>query len=245
MNNQIHFISQYLATTGKSFLEHRSDDSHTNIGFNIKTQSFETWALNSMGLKLLFDLSNFQLKWATGESLDLNGKTHGQVVHWLRTFSLEVELGQPYSFALHYDLPFAWNDDFTFQMDDVNEMNRLIGLRILANNALGIFLNTEKLQSDIRIWPHHFDTGAFVVLEDGSGKSVGMGMAIPDSLVNDHYFYIGGYQGHYSMDTSSFGELTIGEWRNEGFKGAVLPASSINTDEAVHFLRQAFEQIRS
>lgn len=243
MNNQIHFISQYLATTGKSFLEHRPDDSHTNVGFNTTTQSLETWTLNGNGLKLLFDLTNFQLKWTTGESLILGGKTHEQVIDWLQASSHQLGMEKPYSFDLHYNLPFEWNDDFTFQVDDLNEMNRLIALRILANNALSTFLITEKLQSDIRIWPHHFDTGAFVVLEDGSGKSVGMGMAIPDSLVNDHYFYISGYRGHDSMDTSNLGELSKGEWINEGFKGAALPASSVNIDEAVHFLQQAFREL--
>lgn len=243
MNNQIHFISQYLATAGKSFLEHRPDDSHTNVGFNVKTKSFETWELNAKQLKLLFDLPNFELKWSTGPSLTLDGKTHAEVVEWLKTSSQQVGQNKTYSFDLHYELPFEWNEGFVFQLDDSKELNRLIALRILANTALTAFLSTEKVQSDIRVWPHHFDTGGFVVLEDGSGKSIGLGMAIPDSLVNDHYFYISGYRGHKSLDTNTFKNLSLGEWKNEGFKGAVLPASSIGTEEAVQFLKEAFQEL--
>lgn len=245
MSYQLHFAAQYLAMAGKSFLKQRKDDRHTNLGFDPKTQSLETWALDGKHLKLRFDLPNFQLKWSTGESLALDGKTHTQVVQWLQTSPQKLGLGKPYSFELHYALPFEWDDDFTFKMDDSEEWDRFISLRSLANSVLSSFLKSEKLQAEVRIWPHHFDTGAFVVLEDGSGKSIGLGMAIPDTLVNDHYFYISGYCGHDRLDTDTLKKLSLGGWENEGFKGAVLPASSVNEEEVVQFLKQAFEQLKS
>lgn len=242
MFDQIHFANQYLAAAGKSFLEHRTDDSHTNIGFDINTKSFQTWNLNSKGLKLLFDLPNFQLKWSLGESWKLNGKIHASTLQWLKSTSKQKGLEKPYSFELHYDLPFGWNEDFAFELSDKSRLTKEIELRTLANTALNTFLNVENLKSDVRVWPHHFDTGAFVTLENGSGKSIGMGMAIPDTIVNEHYFYMSGYQGNESINTSDFSVLEVGEWKNEGFKGAVLPVSSKNEKQAVSFLRQAFAQ---
>lgn len=241
MNEQLHFITQYLATAGKSFMVHRPDDSHTNVGFNSETQSFETWDLNKAGLKLVFDVPRFELRWSSNSSqgLLLDGKNHKEVVAWLKSSARQVGLEKPYRFDLHYDLPFEW-DNFAFQLGDPKEVEHLTHLRILADDTLDAFLKAEKLQSDIRVWPHHFDTGAFVVLNDGSGKSIGMGMAIPDSLVNDHYFYISGYLGHDGLDTSSFNKLTSGEWKNEGFKGAILSVNNLTKKNAVQFLQEAY-----
>jgi len=240
MNKQIHFAVQYLATASKSFMRHRPDDSHTNLGFDSKTESFETWELNENGLKLLFDLSKFQLKWSTGESLNLNGKTHVEVISWLIASSKQLGFKKPYTFDLHYDLPFEWDVHFSFTLPNTIQLQEFIALRKLANTVLKAFLHSENIKSDIRIWPHHFDTGAFVVPEDGSGKSIGLGMAIPDAMVNDHYFYLSGYLGHKAWDTSAFPELSIGAWKNDGFKGAVLPATNTSEKKAIQFLKEGY-----
>ena len=244
MNDQIHFISQYLATSGKSFLEHRPDDSHTNVGFNSTTKSLETWDLDKNGLKLIFDLTQFKLKWNSEDllELELNGKSHRQVVEWLEKSAIQVGLKKPYTFDLHYDLPFEWNDQLSFELNEQNSLKELIRLRILANGVLDSFLSSANLKSDIRIWPHHFDTGAFAILEDSSGKSIGMGMAIPDALINDHYFYLSGYHGHDGINTSGFKTLSMGEWKNEGFKGAVIAASNITNEEAIKFFEESYQE---
>lgn len=245
MLNQIHFAAQYPAMAGKSFLEQRADDSHTNLGFNIKTRSFETWALNGKQLKLLFDLPNFQLKWSTGESFALDGKTHAQVLNWLQLSSKQVGLVNDYIFDLHYELPFDWSGSFLFELSNTPLLKKLIELRKLASTTLNAFLQVENLSSDVRVWPHHFDTGAFVVLEDGSGKSIGLGMAIPDSIIDDHYFYINGYKGHSALEIDAFKNLSFGEWKNKGFTGAVLPASNITKEQAVQFFQEAFSQYQN
>lgn len=244
IQTQVHFAAQYLAMAGKSFLEPKSDDSHTNIGFNTQTGCFETWTLNTIGVKLLLDLNVFSLKWDIGNSPEimLAGKSHTEVLHWLIRTSKGLGLNKPYQFGLHYDLPFSWNDNYTFEFTDKKALNEIIQLRKLANSTIENFLNSENLKSDIRVWPHHFDTGAFVVLNDGSGKSIGLGMAIPDSVVPDHYFYISGYKGHNGLDTSHFKKLSKGEWKNNGFKGAVLAVSNHTEKEILYFLEEAFSQ---
>ena len=239
MLNQIHFASQYLATTGKSFLEQKPDDSHTNIGFDRDSYSFETWKLNKNGLTLQFDVLHFQLRWSTGESFNLDGKTHLKVKEWLKFTSKKLGFEKTYNFDLHYDLPFTWDDSFEFRLLDNSYLNEQIQLRNLAQNALNIFLKSKQLKSEIRIWPHHFDTGAFVKIK-GTNKSVGLGMAIPDSLLQDYYFYISGYNGNDGIDTTEFGKLSCGEWKNQGFKGAVLQTSNTNIDMAVQFFNEAF-----
>ncbi|MET1257730.1 hypothetical protein ABV409_00220 [Flagellimonas sp. DF-77] len=247
MNRQLHLASQFLAMAGKSFSAAKADDSHTNVNFDSTSRSFESWPLNDQGLQLRFDVPNFSLCWtdAAKTHFELHGKSHQEALHWLERSAKDLGFETPYRFDLHYALDFEWDADFVFEKKNVDQIDALLALRVLANDALGAFLEKIKLPSDVRVWPHHFDTGAFVVLEDGSGRSVGMGMAIPDSMVDQHYFYISGYHGHEGIATEDFDPLPLGEWKNEGFKGAVLAVGNHNEEAVVSFLDVAFEALTS
>ncbi|GMN10518.1 hypothetical protein MTsPCn9_33560 [Croceitalea sp. MTPC9] len=244
MNKQLHLAIQYLATAGKSFLEHRSDDSHTNVGFFIEDQTLRTWNLDDLGTYLAFSFEDFALQWSfksNKTSFELDGKPHDEIVDWISKMATISSFKKSYGYDLHYDLPCTVSNDFKFELSNPKDLNQLLQLRILVQHVLLQFLSDEKLESDIRIWPHHLDTGAYVELNDGSGKSIGMGMAIPDSISNDHYFYMSGYRGHDSLKTDSFPKLTYGEWKNDTFKGAILPATSSGEETAVRFFKEAFK----
>lgn len=245
---QVHLASQYLATAGKSFLSPKSDDSHTNVGFFEEDRTLRTWSLDETGTYLAFQYDGFSLKWVSkdnNDTLGLDGKSHAEVIAWISKMGASSKLNKTYSYDLHYDLPYTIDDNFIFTSPNPEELVQLVQLRTLSQNALMSFLQKENLESDIRIWPHHFDTGAFVVLDDGSGKSIGMGLAIPDSMIDEHYFYISGYHGHDGIDTSAFENLTQGEWKNDGFKGGVLRASDINENLAAQFFGEAFRAFAS
>ncbi|WP_136466418.1 hypothetical protein [Flagellimonas onchidii] len=245
---QVHLASQYLATAGKSFLEPKSDDSHTNVGFFTEDNTLRTWHFGETGAYLAFQYDDFSLKWVSkekSETFTLKGKSHTEIVEWISKMASESQLVKPYSYDLHYDLPYTIDKDFKFGLPETDELQGLVHLRTISQNALKAFLQKENLESDIRIWPHHFDTGAFIVLNNGSGKSIGMGLAIPDAMVNEHYFYISGYHGHDGIDTSSFENLTQGEWKNDGFKGGVLRASNISESTAIQFFQEAFKAYTS
>ncbi|SNZ00800.1 hypothetical protein [Flagellimonas pacifica] len=244
---QVHLVSQYLATVGKSFLVPKSDDSHTNVGFFSEDHTLRTWDLDESGTYLAFQYDHFALSWVSkdkNETLTLKGKSHGEIVEWISKMAVESKLSKPYVYDLHYDLPYSPSDDFKFSHPNSEELQKLTNLRTLAQNTLKSFLQKENLKSNIRVWPHHFDTGAFVMLSDGSGKSVGMGMAIPDSIINEHYFYISGYHGHDGIDTSTFKNLALGEWKNDGFKGAILKTSGTTQKIAVNFVEEAFSSYK-
>lgn len=242
---QLHLASQYLAMAGKSFLAPKDDDSHTNVGFFAEDHTLRTWNLDDSGTYLAFSFDNFTLQWGTLEakvSYALDGKAHNDVVGWISKMVSASKFEKPYNYDLHYKLPYTLSDDYTFELLDSDELNQLLQLRILAQNVLEAFLNSEKLESDIRIWPHHLDTGAFVVLNDGSGKSIGMGMAIPDAVWGAHYFYMSGYKGHDGLATDNFANLAHGEWKNNGFKGAILNTSNAKEKQAMQFFKEALHQ---
>lgn len=239
MKKQTHFASQYLAAAGISFVEKKEDDSHTNLGFNVTTGCLETHVLSKNNDCLLFCYKSFSLVWKSdthNTSLPLDGVTHKEVVQWL-TATAQKNLNKNYEYTFHYDLPYAITDDFTYQLDHPTELQRLLDLRILAQNSLQEVASNYKLTGPIRVWPHHFDTGGYEQLPN-SDIAIGFGLAIPDSQCNDHYFYISGYKDGKSMSTANFDALASGDWKNNDFKGGILGASQANQDQVISFFQE-------
>jgi hypothetical protein len=240
MENQMHLASQYLAAAGISFVEKQEDDSHTNLGFNTEKGIMYTRALSDNGDQLILNYNTFSLDWRglhKTSSVSLDGKTHKAIMDWISN-SAQKAIGKPYKYAFHYNLPYTISDDFIFELKDANRLNELLKNRTLAYSIIEEFLAINNLESEIRVWPHHFDTGAFVLFENDSGLSIGLGFTIPDAVAQDHYFYIGGYKGHDGIDTSNFKELTHGQWSNKGFIGAILSISKTNKTKGVNFFNE-------
>lgn len=249
MTDQVHIAAQYLATASINFLDKKKDDSHTNLGFNTKKGYLETWPLNDEGCKITFDYYGFSLHWVTDEAtrmtIFLDGKTHQEVVRWMSDVTRFLGRSTPYTYQLHYELPYKKiTADFTFHKPAEQELKSLLRGREIAQNALETTREDLNLDTDIRIWPHHFDSGGFIVLDAANKISVGFGMAIPDTVVDDFYLYVSGYNGHDGIDTNSFEKLSFGSWRNEGFKGATLPMQTTDVTKAVAFFKEAISMYK-
>lgn len=243
MTTQMHLAAQYLAAAGISFLEKKNDDSHTNLGFSIEKGTLYTRALNLSKDLLSLNYNLFTLEWNSHnltKTLQLDGTSHAEVLQWIRRMAKDSDINTPYIYALHYELPYTITDDYIYTLKDLSKLQKLVAFRKLSKSTIQEFLQNNQLNSEIRIWPHHFDTGAFASLEDESDLAIGLGLAIPDTMCDDYYFYIGGYQGHDDLDTSGFKPLTTGKWYNEGFKGAILPISGVNKTTAIAFFEEAF-----
>ena len=94
--------------------------------------------------------------------------------------------------------------------------------RSLANNVCNWVLESLQQDSEVRIWPHHFDTGIYVTPNEHVG--LGFGLAVAETMVNASYFYFSGYGLKDKLDFSSVPSLEFGEWKvGDGYKGAVLP----------------------
>ncbi|MGY3795575.1 hypothetical protein [uncultured Aquimarina sp.] len=248
MTAQLHLAAQYLAAAGISFVDKKEDDSHTNLGFSIEKRSLITRNLDKKPITLSLNYQTFGLEWNDNESIAiflLDGKTHNQVLEWINSMASKSKLSKSYIYDLHYELPYQITDDYIFKLEDADNLQKLKEQRILANTIIEEFLNTNNLEAEIRIWPHHFDTGAFVPSINASGISIGLGMAIPDTMIDDYYFYISGYHGHDGVDTSDFKKLSIGTWKNNGFKGAVLPITGIEKEQGINFLNEALTAYKS
>lgn len=246
MTTQMHLAAQYLAAAGISFVAKKDDDSHTNLGFSQKEGRIISRQLTNNGVSLSLDYKNFSLVWTDDAEahLELNGKNHLEIIEWLNKRALASKMGV-YSYNLHYDLPYTISNSFTFELKDKNQLEELFQLRTRAQNAITAFLEKGRFESEIRIWPHHFDTGAFFVLDTDSSLAIGLGLSIPDTMVNDYYYYISGYYGHDGIATDNFKPLMKGKWMNDGFKGAILPASAVTETEASSFFSEALSAFKN
>jgi hypothetical protein len=254
MEEQVHLAAQYLAATGICFIPSKRDDSHTNLGFDVDTKSLETRLLSKKVDILAFNYLQFSLEWHSfsgKQVFSLDGKTHREVLQWLQEIS-HTALGKSYGYNLHYELPYTINDDYTFQLKDRIELERLSDLRTQAQNTLEQIIEDYHLNTEIRTWPHHFDTGAYVGLNDNGSDApstkqtyVGFGLAIPDHLSKEHYFYISGYTEKKMIDTGTFEELKRGTWINGDFKGAILPVKNTTVSEAIEFFRETINQFQN
>ena len=245
MNQQIHLASQYLAAAGISFVLPKEDDSHTNLGFDPETKSMETRELSKEVDILAFNYQKFSLEWHSfkgNEFFELDGKTHKEVLLWLQDISLK-KLGKKYSYDLHYELPYVIDDNYTYKIENKEELDHLCNLRILATHTFESFVENNQLDTEIRIWPHHFDTGGYAQVGT-TDMYIGFGLAIPDSVCKHHYFYIVGYKNNTAMETGNFENLSHGTWLNSNFKGAILPAIDLKETETIQFFQEALKQYK-
>ena len=244
MIKTMHLAAQYLAAAGINFVEHKADDSHTSLLFISSNGTLNTFPLNENEDTLSLNYKTFSLEWNSTNatvSYGLHGKTHAETLAWLKSQALNAGITKPYAYSFHYDLPYTITDDFVYQLEE-SQLKNLLDARILAQSSIASFLLENKIDSDARVWPHHFDTGSYVPNFDEDKNAIGFGLAIPDTVQDSFYFYLVMYDANGSVDTSSFEPLEFGIWKKEGFKGAVLPITDAKDEETVvTFLNQALK----
>jgi hypothetical protein len=236
---QLHLAAQYLAAAGISFVKKEDDDSHTNLGWNSDKSRMETHVFGTNKNQLAFNLNSTSLEWLESgqilESFDLSKNKHLEIVAWISSQSVKSGLAQSYAYQFHYDLPYkaiADLDTFTFNKEDLKEVTQTFSI---AQQAFDEFLSSNNLDSPIRIWPHHFDLGIYTALN--STFFMGAGLAIPDSLVDDLYYYASGYNHGTAVLTKGFSGLSKGNWRSD-WDGATLAASQTDKNTAINFLNE-------
>ncbi len=245
MEKMIHMAAQYLATAAIRFLPAKDDDSHTNLGLNVKEGYLYSRSFGEQSYFLSLSYTDFSLNFHGPNDISkllLHGKSHKEIISWITQTCGQVISSIEYKFSLHYELPYAFDDDFVFEIDEPDEVTELLKLRRLAHAVFTNFLKENHFESEIRIWPHHFDTGIFFSFNKDNDKQLGMGLAIPDDMLNAHYFYVSGYDQNGVIDTNDFGPLEQGKWIQNGFKGAVLEASGSDPLTFVNFLNEVKEE---
>ncbi|MDA3907085.1 MAG: hypothetical protein PF484_13515 [Bacteroidales bacterium] len=253
---QQHQAAQFIAFVGKHLIPNKADDSNTNMEFifddnillgNPLPSGFRV-ALRLTDLKL----SIFDKKMNSKKDIFLDGKTKKTVFGELKQGLLDLGVDVTnFTDELHYEIPEHHIDSgAAFSLKNksafIENANYRQNAKLVLNDIAPLF----NVDETIRIWPHHFDTGAYFVIsknENGdASQSIGIGLAIPDSMVDEPYYYLS-FWSEKSIDGSNdLVNLIAGQWMIPNWSGAVLRHSEImqqkTPDEQYELVKSFYSQ---
>ena len=259
---QVHIAAQFLAMAGKYFVEAKSDDSHTNMDWDLDTQQFLGRPLTDSESILMLRPADLRLAigHSPGQPLDaifLDGRTIGEGFTWLRSQLSSQRINvKLFQMKVHYDLPkYVDLVNHRFEITDLRTHRTFGELRSLGKKTIHRYKTGFEMAEEDRTWPHHFDHGCYVPLVRDEHAtvthSITLGLAIHDQLIKDHYFYV----THWSKNKqppSKIPSLVFGHWNLDQLRGAALPfsdishMSSVEQEEAItEFLQSAVDASKS
>jgi Family of unknown function (DUF5996) len=242
---QAHYAVQWLARAARAFIPAKSDDSHTNMGWDDSVNGFATHALpggERLGLSIAaMALVVLEAKGGPRAALALPTRKDSDARAWLdeqlQDLSLDPEKldapppwempahpigdGAPYGGA---SLAAARTELAAWFADAARSLSRVRSNYIAKQLAV----------SPVRCWPHHFDIATLMTLEGGDpehARSVNAGLSPGDGSYDEPYFYVSPWP---YPDTKKLSPLpSPGHWHTEGFLAAVAPATRIaaNADQ--------------
>ena len=234
---QQHHAAQYIALTGRHLIPQKADDSNTNMELNPETGMLIGNPLTT-GIKVGLRLNDLALVFIDKDdnvvkTVLLDGKTKEQGFSLLK--NTLKSLGTDTSALkneLHYEIPLhALDKGAAFSVSDKKCFNENLLYRVNARLVLQQVVSGLKNAELVKIWPHHFDTGSFVSFSnDETGnisQTIGLGLAIPDGMVNEPYFYLSFWDADPKNIPGNFTALKAGKWMMPQWNGAVLPLSEI------------------
>lgn len=239
-DQRLHLLCQKIAKVNRTFVPSKEDDSHTNLYFDpVGDRILGRWIeLKDRKLLFMLNLSNMKFE-VVNDSQELLA-SYAIINRINQDIELEVEAelpslglhGSGFREKLHFeipDYPFAEEQNSSFDLAAINEWK---AYRSLSNEACALFLGHAQCHEEIRIWPHHFDTGVYTDVKPNLG--LGFGFAMQDEMVGAPYFYLVGYPAQGAIDFNGMPEGIDWEWKTgEEWNGAVFPISHLanKTDE--------------
>lgn len=252
---RLHLLSQLIAKAGRTYVPKQADDSHTNLYFDsLGNRLMGRWIDSPKGKVILsLNLETLCFEWLSASmrlisEVETLGATYPEIEKKLA--KQPGQLGLPtvgFSKPLHFeitDYPIAHEAVDVLIDDGLAEWKFYRGL---ANDTCGWLLGHLQQTSEIRIWPHHFDTGIY--FEPNERIGIGYGLAMEDPMADSPYLYFTGHALKGKLNYDNLPTLDVGRWElSESWKGAILPLVDLEesedysvTDFVESFLRLASE----
>jgi len=243
-DQHIHQLSQILAKLGRSLVPRKDDDSHTNLYWEpLEQRILGRWISTLEGLLLpAINLESTTFQWLSKqmevvEEVSLLYRNYYEAENLVEEISSAIGIEKKDIMApLHFEIP-----DYPFKNIQINELEKRSlsewsYIRSLANHILKDISECVQREVEVRIWPHHFDTGIYFQWNNDLG--IGSGLAMEDDLAGAPYFYISAYSGHGQVDYSKASALSNGKWIKEGsWKGGILPINELVPESSIQTLK--------
>lgn len=230
----LHSLAQLIALTEMQWLPAQADDSQTNMAWNPDQQRLEgrPFVHANQTIRLVISIDPFAVAFIDDQNKSLNsfiphGQTPAAAMTWWTTQLQTWGISDHKPVNYHLDQP-------PIPVAAVYEKPSALTVwgqwRSVANTTLNELNEYSGRASEVRIWPHHFDTGVYYSLTDAVGHeraAIWAGYAIADRVCNGPYFYLSGYEAGKSIDFSAAPALSAGTWKSGAdWQGALLPVST-------------------
>jgi hypothetical protein len=237
---QQHHAAQFLTMASSTFVPEKEDDRHNSLAYETTLNSLITLPFNGdSGMRLGLRLTDLSILFVDMEghvvqTMRLDNRSKAEVFDALIKTMVDLDIpAEKIEENLHYSIPDQPLDNGDrFSIRDQPAFYENVVYRHNAEVALNRVTTRYKNASEPRVWPHHFDTGGLIPLsyddQNRLSRSIGIGFAIPDSMVSEPYFYL----SYWSADPlEKIDNLTPfsgqGIWKTPNWQGAVLPLSNL------------------
>lgn len=251
-DRQLHWLSQVIARVNRTFVPLQTDDSHTNLYYDgLRSGIVGRWIDSPIGKIILYlDFDSMNFKWMDHKLNILDEVSAFDKGLPELVIEVSKELGnlgmktEGLDVPMHFEIP----DYGIVSLSDgditTGGLERWMFYREIVNHACFEILAYLQSTGEIRIWPHHFDTGIYAQLS--KQFELGFGLAMEDSMIGEPYFYMAAYSSGSVINNMHPAELSEGRWESGGqWKGAVLPFSNIPYSsyyKALHVIRKFIKE---
>jgi hypothetical protein len=193
---QLHHAAQIASEVGKSWAPPQADDSHTN--FEWRDGSLLGAAIPAprrfRAALRVFDL-DLRLVTADGSvlaSYPLDGATAASGRVWVRAQAERLSGEGPRQRAVPApDLPLhPVAGGAPFAVKEAAGFADLTRLLAAADAVLRRIGEDASGASPVRCWPHHLDLAILIQLEGAPSRTIGLGLAGPDTIEASGYWYV-------------------------------------------------------
>ena len=240
---QAHWAAQAVEAGANALLPRQADDGQSNMSWSPASRALISRELEVLERKIhaglrIEDLTLLILdspETAVVDEFALDGRTLGEAMQWVGG-----AVGATLAFR-DYEVPdhaVHHGDPFRASAEALSELARWYSN---ASLMLGELQEREARASELRCWPHHFDIATLLTERQEPGgeatQTIGVGLSPGDGSYPEPYWYTGLWP---TPDDPSLPALDgKGVWHTEGWVGAVLPASRLESGP------EQEEQVRS
>jgi len=228
-----HWAMQVLSAVGYTHIDLAEDDRQSNAGWVDGMQVLAGWRIEHEPVCFV-SLAPARLTLALhepgGEPLEelaCAGKSLDEAYAWLESAIARRYDAEPRTLKRpQYIMPsHALADGSNFGAGNESGLQELARWFHNANLMMRDLRREVQRSSAPRVWPHHFDIGMLISLEeDGDaeqGRSIGIGLSPGDEKSPEPYWYV----TPYPAADGELPEPRTGSWNAEGWTGLTLTAS--------------------
>lgn len=248
---QQHHAAQFIALAGRYMIPQQADDSNTNMHYDFDRKMLVGNELPD-GLRISLHVTDLMIcvlndRFDCVRKISLEGKTKNQVFMELNDALKESGIDvSGFMNELHYEIPdHPLDNGAVFSENNPQYAQENAYYRHNAEIVMNEIVKADELAGQVKVWPHHFDTGTFIPVshneKGGVIQSIGIGWATPDGMVKEPYYYLSFWSENSDKSLEEMPTLAAGKWMIPNWSGAVLSHSEILKEKSPEKQRQVVE----